>query len=136
MPQDLVNLPLRHRRVRTVAVASLAVALLAAGSPLSAAAAALPSPRAAAAITLKATPAEVRAGEKVSFSGRTKGIPIGGKLVLQRRHGDKWMTLQASTTVKQGSSYSLDAKFTTTGKEELRVKYDEVTSPTVTVAVR
>ncbi|MFF4186883.1 hypothetical protein ACFYZ9_27205 [Streptomyces sp. NPDC001691] len=137
---------LRSRCARTFAAGALSAALLtagAAGTVASAATSAKPSPSASASaskstasITVKATPTSVKAGDKVTFTGRTKGMPIGSKLVLQHKKGNKWTTLQASTTVKQGSSYSLDAKLNDKGKQELRVKYDEVTSPTVTVTVK
>ncbi|KAG9063352.1 hypothetical protein KI688_004234 [Linnemannia hyalina] len=89
-----------------------------------------------ASITIMAMPISVRAGDRVTFTGRTKGMPIGSKLVLQHKKGSKWTTLQASTTVKQGSSYSLDAKLNDKGKQELRITHDEVTSPTVAVTVQ
>ncbi|MFI6686261.1 hypothetical protein [Streptomyces sp. NPDC050485] len=136
---------LRSRTARTLAAGALSAALLSAGAAgtfASAATSPKPSPSVsaskstAAITTIKATPESVKAGDKVTFTGRTKGMPIGSKLVLQHMKGGKWTTLQASTTVKQGSSYSLDAKLNDKGKQELRVKYDEVTSPTVTVTVK
>ncbi|MFJ8312210.1 MULTISPECIES: hypothetical protein [unclassified Streptomyces] len=152
---------LRRRCARTFAAGALSAALLtagAAGTFASAATSPKPSPSVsaskpaattakpspsvsaskstAAITTIKATPDSVKAGDKVTFTGRTKGMPIGSKLVLQHKKGGKWTTLQASTTVKQGSSYSLDAKLNDKGKQELRIKYDEVTSPSVTVTVK
>ncbi|GGU20196.1 hypothetical protein [Streptomyces violascens] len=137
---------LRSRCVRTFAAGALSAALLTAGSVGTFAhAAASPKPKpspstsaskSTASITVKASSASVKAGDKVTFTGRTKGMPIGSKLVLQHKKGSKWTTLQASTTVKQGSSYSLDAKLNDKGKQELRIKYDEVTSPSVTVTVK
>ncbi|WP_406507518.1 hypothetical protein [Streptomyces sp. NBC_00212] len=135
---------LRSRCVRTFAAGALSAALLAAGAVGTFAhAAASPKPKpstsaskSAASITVKASSASVKAGDKVTFTGRTAGMPIGSKLVLQHKKGSKWTTLQASTQVKQGSSYSLEAKLNDKGKQELRIKYDEVTSPSVTVTVK
>ncbi|KAF9321313.1 hypothetical protein BG003_002494 [Podila horticola] len=89
----------------------------------------------AAAITVNAAPTKVEVGGMVTFTGRTKGLPIGSNLVLQRKIGLEWTTLQASTTVKPGSSYSLDVKLNTKGECELRITNNEVVSPTVTVTV-
>ncbi|GAA2425777.1 hypothetical protein ACFPFX_01650 [Streptomyces mauvecolor] len=137
---------LRSRCARTFAAGALSAALLTAGAVgtfAHAAESAKPKPspstsasKQAASITVKASSVSVKAGDKVTFTGRTKGMPIGSKLVLQHKKGSKWTTLQASTTVKQGSSYSLDAKLNDKGKQELRIKYDEVTSPSVTVTVK
>jgi hypothetical protein len=141
-----VKATLRSRCARTFAAGALSAALLTAGAAGTFAhAATSPKPKptpstsaskAAASITVKASSASVKAGDKVTFTGRTKGMPIGSKLVLQHKKGNKWTILQASTTVKQGSSYSLDAKLNDKGKQELRIKYDEVTSPAVTVTVK
>ncbi|WP_330328646.1 hypothetical protein OHS33_02095 [Streptomyces sp. NBC_00536] len=135
----------RGRRVRMAAVGALSAALLAAGAAgtfASAAASPKPSPSASASaststatVTLTATPTTVKAGGKVTFTGRTKGVPIGAKVVLQHKYGTKWTTLHASTTVKQGSSYSLDNTFRDKGKEQLRVMVGDAVSPTVTVTV-
>ncbi|KOU39337.1 hypothetical protein ADK54_26305 [Streptomyces sp. WM6378] len=135
---------MRSRCVRTFAAGALSAALLTAGAAGTFAhAAASPKPKpstsaskSAASITVKASSASVKAGDKVTFTGRTSGLPIGTKLVLQHKKGSKWTTLQASTLVKQGSSYSLEAKLNDKGKQELRIKYDEVTSPSVTVTVK
>ncbi|MFG3286781.1 hypothetical protein [Streptomyces sp. NPDC048111] len=133
---------LRSRCVRTFAAGALAAGLLAgggAGTFAWAAASPKPTPSASAAsgsITVKASVTSVKSGDKVTFTGRTKGMPIGSKLVLQHKKGGKWTTLQAGGTVKQGSSYTFDAKLNDKGKQELRVKYGEVTSPTVTVTVK
>ncbi|MEV7723502.1 hypothetical protein AB0P15_02060 [Streptomyces sp. NPDC087917] len=130
---------------RMAAAGLLSAALLTAGGlATTASAAATPSPSASKSasksatgeITFKATPTEVKAGEKVTFTGRTKGLPIGTKVVLQHKNGSKWTTLHANTLIKQGSSYSLDNAFKTKGKEELRVTAGEATSPTVTVTVK
>ncbi|MCT9091186.1 hypothetical protein N4G70_20305 [Streptomyces sp. ASQP_92] len=132
---------LRSRCVRTLAAGALSAALLTAGAVGTVASAATPKPspsasKTAASITVKASSTSVKAGDKVTFTGRTKGLPIGTKLVLQHKKGNKWTTLQASTVVKQGSSYSLDAKLNDKGKQDLRIKYDEVVSPTVSVTVK
>ncbi|MET3986933.1 hypothetical protein [Streptomyces sp. PvR034] len=130
------------RRVRMAAVGVLSAALLAAGAGGTfASAAATPKPKpspsasASASVTLTATPTTVKAGDKVTFTGRTKGVPIGTKVVLQHKYGAKWTTLRASTTVKQGSSFSLDNAFRDKGKEQLRVMVGDAVSPTVDVAV-
>ncbi|MFI5986054.1 hypothetical protein ACIBEA_35000 [Streptomyces sp. NPDC051555] len=130
------------RRVRMAAVGALSAALLAAGAAGTfASAAATPKPKpspsasASASVTLTATPTTVKAGDKVTFTGRTKGVPIGTKVVLQHKYGAKWTTLRASTTVKQGSSYSLDNAFRDKGKEQLRVMVGDAVSPTVDVTV-
>ncbi|GAA4096007.1 MULTISPECIES: hypothetical protein [Streptomyces] len=139
---QIVNTTLRNRCVRTFAAGALSAALLSAGAAgtfASAAASPKPSPSAskmAGSITVKASSTSVKAGDKVTFTGRTKGLPIGTKVVLQHKKGSKWTTLQASALVKQGSSYSLDAKLNDKGKQDLRIKYDEVVSPTVTVTVK
>ncbi|MFE9405995.1 hypothetical protein ACFYNY_30305 [Streptomyces sp. NPDC006530] len=132
---------LRRRCVRTLAAGVLSAALLTAGAAGTVASAATPKPspsasKTAASITVKASSTSVKAGDKVTFTGRTKGLPIGTKLVLQHKKGNKWTTLQAGTVVKQGSSYSLDAKLNDKGKQDLRIKYDEVVSPTVSVTVK
>ncbi|MFJ7203457.1 hypothetical protein ACIQWR_07980 [Streptomyces sp. NPDC098789] len=132
------------RRVRMAAVGALSAALLAAGAAGTfASAAATPKPKpspsasasASASVTLTATPTTVKAGDKVTFTGRTKGVPIGTKVVLQHKYGAKWTTLRANTTVKQGSSYSLDNAFRDKGKEQLRVMVGDAVSPTVDVTV-
>ncbi|MET9700456.1 hypothetical protein ABZY31_26550 [Streptomyces sp. NPDC006529] len=130
------------RRLRMAAVAALSAALLAAGGAGTfASAAATPKPTASssqsatAAVTLTATPATVKRGEKVSFTGRTKGVPVGTKVVLQHKYGAKWTTLRASTAVKQGSSFAFDNTFRDKGKEQLRVMVGDAVSPTVTVTV-
>ncbi|MEU9197595.1 hypothetical protein [Streptomyces hundungensis] len=136
-----MNTTLRSRCIRTLAAGALSAALLAAGAAETVASAATPKPSPSASkttgsITVKASSTSVKAGDKVTFTGRTKGLPIGTKLVLQHKKGNKWTTLQAGTLVKQGSSYSLDAKLNDKGKQDLRVKYDEVVSPTVSVTVK
>ncbi|MFE2143526.1 hypothetical protein ACFXA3_17590 [Streptomyces sp. NPDC059456] len=131
------------RIARIAAAGALSAALLTAGGLATAttsAASAKPAPAASASaaageITLKATPTSVQAGEKVTFTGRTKGLPIGTKVVLQHKNGDKWTTLHANTVVKQGSSFSFDNTFKTKGKEELRVSAGNRTSPSTTVTV-
>ncbi|MFE2879563.1 hypothetical protein ACFXG6_19135 [Streptomyces roseus] len=130
-----------RRIARFLASGALSAALLTAGGITTATAAtsavaatAAPSP--AGEITLKATPTEVKAGEKVTFTGRSKGLPIGTKVVLQHKNGSKWTTLHANTLIKQGSSFSFDNTFKNKGKEELRVMAGNWTSPSTTVVIR
>jgi hypothetical protein len=86
-------------------------------------------------ITVKAGKSTVKAGDKVTFTGRTKGLKVGTKLVLQHEKAGKWNALNGSTTVKNGSSYSLTAKLNTKGQEHLRIAAGTTYSPTVTVKV-
>ncbi|MET7284666.1 hypothetical protein [Streptomyces sp. NPDC005573] len=88
-----------------------------------------------ASITVKASKDSVKAGDKVTFAGRTKGLKIGTKLVLQHEKSGKWTTLKASAKVKTGSSYAILAKLNFKGSEKLRVSAGDVHSPTVTVKV-
>ncbi|WP_405486447.1 hypothetical protein [Streptomyces sp. NBC_00096] len=133
-----------RRTARAFAAGVLSVALLTAGGFATTASAATeattpPGPPVSTAIgeiTFKATPTEVKAGEKVTFTGRSKGLPIGTKVVLQHKYGSKWTTLHASTLIKQGSSYQFDNAFRNKGREELRLAAGDVFSPTVTVTVR
>ncbi|MEV7542532.1 hypothetical protein [Streptomyces sp. NPDC089915] len=128
--------------LRVLAAAALSATLLT-GAAATSHAAATPSPKASAStsaepasLTLTVDKTEVKAGEKVHATGRTKGLKIGSKVVLQHRKNGKWTTLKAETVVKNGSSYALDAKLNTKGAEELRVQSGEVFSPSVTVTVR
>ncbi|MEU9101153.1 hypothetical protein [Streptomyces sp. NPDC048361] len=133
---------LLSRCARLSAAGVLSAALLVAGGAgtfASAAASPKPTPsasKAAGSLTVKVSQTTVKAGDKVTFSGRTKGMPIGSKLVLQHKKGSKWTTLQAGTVVKQGSSYSFDAKLNDKGKQDLRIKADNGISATVTVTVK
>lgn len=95
-----------------------------------------PSPTGGGSITIKASKSQVRAGQSVTFTGRAKGLKVGTKVQLQHMHKGKWTSLQASTTLKKGSSYSLNAKLNTKGKEQLRIMADKAVSPTVTVTVK
>ncbi|MEU8466054.1 hypothetical protein [Streptomyces sp. NPDC029003] len=131
----------RSRCARGVAAVLLSTALLG-GAAAGASAAVTPKPATtpsaspAGQITVKADKSEVKAGGEVTFIGRTKGLKVGSKLVLQHNNKGKWTTLQSSTTVKNGSSYALKGKLNTKGKEELRVMGDDNTiSPTVVVNV-
>ncbi|MGO4461602.1 hypothetical protein AB4039_30550 [Streptomyces sp. M-16] len=133
----------RSRCARSVAAGLLSAALLTGGA-VNAFAAAGPkppspsstSPAAGKSITIKADKAAVKVGDQVIFTGRTKGLPVGSKLVLQHLNNGKWTTLQAKTLVKNGSSYTLPGKLNTKGKEQLRVMGDDKTvSPTVVVTV-
>lgn len=130
-----MNVTLRGRGTRTIAAGALSLALLSAGT--ASAFAASPSPNASAmgSITVKADKSTVKAGDKVTFSGRTKGLKVGTKLVLQHEKSGKWNALNGSTAVKNGSSYSLTAKLNTKGQEHLRIAAGTTYSPTVTVKV-
>ncbi|MFJ5307379.1 hypothetical protein [Streptomyces sp. NPDC088350] len=124
---------LRGRGTRTIAAGALSLALLSAGT--ASAFAASPSPSAMGSITVKADKSTVKAGDKVTFTGRTKGLKVGTKLVLQHEKAGKWNALKGSATVKNGSSYSLTAKLNTKGQEHLRIAAGTTYSPTVTVKV-
>ncbi|MFF9327848.1 hypothetical protein ACF1AY_24445 [Streptomyces sp. NPDC014776] len=89
----------------------------------------------AASITVRSTRTTVKAGHKVMFTGRTKGLKVGTTLVLQSTHNGTWKTLNDHTTVKKGNSYRLTASFTTKGTRHLRVAAGKVHSPTVTLKV-
>lgn len=127
------------------AAGALTVALLAGGSAVATAAAPTPKPSpsgskyasaAPGSLTIKASTTEAKVGDKVTFTGRSKGLSVGSKVVLQHKYQGKWTTLHADTTIKQGGSYSLDYKMNTKGKEELRVMDGATVSPTVTVTVK
>ncbi|MFB0631872.1 hypothetical protein [Streptomyces sp. AB3(2024)] len=134
----------RSRCARSIAAGLLSAALLTGGA-VNAFAAASPkpppssssaSPAANKSITVKGDKAVVKVGDQVVFIGRTKGLKVGSKLVLQHLNNGKWTTLQANTVVKNGSSYTLPGKLNTKGKEQLRVMGDDKTvSPTVVVTV-
>jgi len=132
-----VNVALRGRGTRTIAAGALSLALLSAGTASAFAASSSPkaSPSAMGSITVKAGKSTVKAGDKVTFTGRTKGLKVGTKLVLQHEKAGKWNALNGSTTVKNGSSYSLTAKLNTKGQEHLRIAAGTTYSPTVTVKV-
>jgi len=132
---------LRGRTVQALAAGVMSVALVSGGAV--GAFAATPKPKASASaspmsdasITVKADKSSVKQGDEVTFSGRTKGLKVGAKLTLQHQKDGKWTTLKASTTVKNGSSYSLKGKLNTKGSEKLRIASGKVYSPTVTVKV-
>lgn len=132
---------LRGRGTPTIAAGALSLALLSAGTASAFAASPSPkaspkaSPSAMGSITVKADKSTVKAGDKVTFTGRTKGLKVGTKLVLQHEKAGKWNALNGSTTVKNGSSYSLTAKLNTKGQEHLRIAAGTTYSPTVTVKV-
>jgi plastocyanin len=132
-----VNVALRGRGTRTIAAGALSLALLSAGTASAFAASSSPkaSPSTMGSITVKADKSTVKAGDKVTFTGRTKGLKVGTKLVLQHEKAGKWNALNGSTTVKNGSSYSLTAKLNTKGQEHLRIAAGTTYSPTVTVKV-
>ncbi|MFK0046344.1 hypothetical protein ACIQU4_20025 [Streptomyces sp. NPDC090741] len=127
-----------RRIARILASGALSAVLLTGGGLATAATsavAATPAPSSTGEISLTATPTEVKAGEKVTFTGRTKGLPIGTKVVLQHKNGSKWTTLHTNTLIKQGSSFSFDNTFKNKGKEELRVMAGNWTSPSTTVII-
>ncbi|MEU9380920.1 hypothetical protein AB0D38_07965 [Streptomyces sp. NPDC048279] len=138
-----------HRPVsRALAAGALSLALLSAGSAGAFAAEAKPSPAPSSAkpkpspsrsamgsIAIKADKASVKAGDKVTFTGRTQGLKIGTPLVLQHQNHGKWVPLKASVKVKNGSAYALTAKINTKGTEHLRLAAGKTHSPTVTVKV-
>ncbi len=132
-----MNVALRGRGTRTIAAGALSLALLSAGTASAFAASSSPkaSPSAMGSITVKADKSTVKVGDKVTFTGRTKGLKVGTKLVLQHEKAGKWNALNGSTTVKNGSSYSLTAKLNTKGQEHLRIAAGTTYSPTVTVKV-
>ncbi|WP_317453667.1 hypothetical protein [Streptomyces sp. CBMA152] len=135
---------LSNRCARMAAVGALSFALVAGGATgIATAATPKPTPSgskhasaATSSLTIKASKTDVKVGDTVTFTGRSKGLSIGSKVVLQHKNKGKWTTLQPSTTIKQGSSYSLDHKFTAKAKEELRVMDGTTTSPSVTVTVK
>ncbi|SHN29066.1 hypothetical protein MOV08_11185 [Streptomyces yunnanensis] len=86
-------------------------------------------------IDVKASAKSVKAGESVTLSGRTKGIPTGSKLTVQHLNKGKWTTLHASTKTKHGGHYSVKVKLGKKGKEKLRVAHGKTHSSTVTVTV-
>lgn len=141
-----MKITFRGRCGRALTVGALSAALVAGGTT-GALAATSPSPSphhtthsgthsmAVASITIKADHTTVKKGQKVMFTGRTKGLKIGTVLVLQSRHGSKWTSLKEHTTVKKGSSYRLTASFNTKGTEHLRIAAGKVYSPVVTLKV-
>jgi hypothetical protein len=138
-----------HRPVsRALAAGALSLALLSAGTagalaaeakPSAAPSSPMPKPSksTAASVTIKANKTSVKAGESVTFTGRTSGLKVGWPLVLQHQKAGKWIPLKATTKIKKGSSYSLTAKLNTVGTEHLRISAvgKKVHSPTVTVKV-
>ncbi|MFC5201699.1 hypothetical protein [Streptomyces kaempferi] len=142
---------LRSHTARALAAGALSAALLSAGTAGAFAAdgqTAVSNPRLPRADTTKAAPSDkgsitikadktqVKAGESVTFTGRSKGLKIHTKVTLQHKKDGKWNSLKASTTVKNGSGYTLNAKLNTKGKEQLRVMADKTASPTVTVTMK
>lgn len=129
---------LRHHCLRALGTGALSVVLLSGGT--AGALAVVPTPGTMASITVKAEKTEVKAGDKVTFTGRTKGLKVGSPLVLQHEKDGKWTSLRATAKVKKGSSYALIAKLNTKGTEHLRIAgasaAGKVYSPTVTVKVK
>ncbi|MFG2883281.1 hypothetical protein ACGFYV_13440 [Streptomyces sp. NPDC048297] len=128
---------LRHRYGRALGAGALSVALLSGGAA-GAHAASSPSPNAAS-ITVKAHDTSVKAGDKVTFTGRTKGLKVGTPLVLMHEQSGKWIPLKTTAKVKKGSSYAMIAQLNTKGTQHLRVASanmsGKVHSPSVTVKV-
>ncbi|GAA2773943.1 hypothetical protein GCM10010521_60230 [Streptomyces rameus] len=134
---------LRHHCLRLLGTGALSMALLSGGTAGALAAGGTPSPspnEGTASISVKADKTSVKAGDKVVFTGRTKGLKIGNPLVLQHEKSGKWTSLKATAKVKKGSSYALTAKLNTKGTEHLRIasvnSSGKVYSPTVTVKVK
>ncbi|MFF8727478.1 hypothetical protein ACF073_13435 [Streptomyces sp. NPDC015171] len=131
---------LRHHCLRALGTGALSMALLAGGTAGALAAGSAASPAdGTATISAKADKSEVKAGDQVVFTGRTKGLKIGDPLVLQHEKSGKWTSLRATSKIKKGSSYALIARLNTKGTEHLRVaslhSSGKVYSPTVTVKV-
>ncbi|MEW2287333.1 hypothetical protein [Streptomyces sp. NPDC047841] len=130
----------RGRSARALAVCALSSALVTGGSvAVSAAPTPTPTPRMthrAASVTVHASPTTVKAGQKVRFTGRTTGIPVGASVRLQHETNGKWTTLKASTVVKKGNSYAVTTRPTAKGTQHYRVTVGKTHSPTVTVTVR
>jgi hypothetical protein len=161
-----VNSTLRSRCARTIGAGALSVTLLSAGTvgAFAASPGAAPNPKpsvtdsakphttgtakptktgsanrspmASVSITARVNKSQVKAGQSVTFTGRTKGVKVGTKVVLLHLHNGKWTALKSSTAIKNGSSYSLTTKLNTKGKEQLRVMAGKVVSPTITVTVK
>ncbi|MGW3494317.1 hypothetical protein [Streptomyces sp. NPDC001020] len=149
---------LRTRSTRVFAVGVLSTALLTAGTAGAFAAEPNPKPKVTtepkatmtpmcphhkmcphrASITTKANKSDVRAGDRVTFSGRADGLKIGSPVVLERYYGGKWMPLanDIRTTIKQGSIYDLITRLDNKGQEQLRVRAGDVVSQPVTVTVK
>ncbi|RVU15910.1 hypothetical protein EOT10_38065 [Streptomyces antnestii] len=143
----------RSRCVRALAAGALSAGLISAGSAGAFAAGNAPTPSAThskttpsathsktpktkASITIKANHTSVKAGQSVTFTGRTKGLKSGTKLVLQKQHNGKWTTLGSSTTVTKSHTYRLTHKFSTKGTQHVRVSTSGTThSPTVSIKV-
>ncbi|WP_405882930.1 hypothetical protein OG747_32615 [Streptomyces sp. NBC_01384] len=94
------------------------------------------SPMTNGSISSKASKSQVIAGQSVTLTGRAKGLKVGTKLQLQHMTNGKWTFLKSTTTLKNGSSYSLTAKLNARGRQQLRVMAGEIASPTVTVTVK
>ncbi|MEU2619963.1 hypothetical protein ABZ642_17825 [Streptomyces sp. NPDC007157] len=138
-----------HRPVsRALAAGALSLALLSAGTAGAFAAEAKPTPAPSSpmpkpspsmstmgSITVKASKTSAKAGDTVTFTGRTQGLKIGTPLVLQHQHNGKWVPLRASVKIKNGSAYALTSKINTKGTEHLRIAAGKTHSPTVTVKV-
>jgi len=148
-----VNAMKSHRSIpsiRTATIGAVSAALLAGGvlgaaAPITAHPAKKPMPtskmsekpmpgRVMGSITIKATPTTIRSGGTVVFTGRTKGLRIGTKLILQERLRGRWIPLSA-TSIKAGNSYILKSALNAKGRQQLRVVQMNTTSPWTTVIV-
>ncbi|MGW3954179.1 hypothetical protein ACWEKM_25380 [Streptomyces sp. NPDC004752] len=134
----------RSRTVRTVAAGALTVALVSAGSA-AAQAAADPSPKPTtthsdapilASLTAEVSPTSVKPGEEIRITGRSTGLLVGAPVTLQQEKHGQWTTLQMSSTVKNGDSYTLTTRPTAMGTQHYRVMSGTTHSPAVSVTVK
>ncbi|MFI1163364.1 hypothetical protein ACH4UM_07065 [Streptomyces sp. NPDC020801] len=149
-----MNSTLHSRCVRALAAGTLSAALLTAGSAGAFAVTApkpkpkpgmthtgmpstMPSMTMMRSITVRASRTTVKAGQSVTFTGRTAGLKAGTTLVLQLQRNGKWTTLRSTTLVKKGNTYTLTRKLTAKGTQHIRVATSSGTahSPAVTLKV-
>jgi hypothetical protein len=150
--RDNVKSSLRTRSSRALAVGAISVALLTSGvatafavnpvAPNASPSASMtkkqdtPNAAVAAAIDVRADRTEVKHGQVVTFTGSTKGLPVGSTVMLQRHNGTAWVNLPDHTLVKKGDTYVLIAKLDTTGKQMYRVSDGKAVSEAVTITVQ